>query len=64
VSAAQRPSGEGWIQFGWHADPTFCDYEGPLDWGPDGEDGLPDWERHADQSLCTGALLLNSPGGD
>jgi hypothetical protein len=47
-----RPEGENWVHFGTHADVLPCPYRGKLDFGPNGDDDLPDWERHADGSVC------------
>lgn len=48
-----RPEGPGWVPFGCHAGPGRCEYQGKFEFGPDNpDDGLPDWERHEDQSEC------------
>lgn len=51
----------GWVQFGTHSDREFCAYEGRLEFGPDGEDGLPDLERHDDGSECAATASVAFP---
>jgi hypothetical protein len=55
-AVAAKRKAEGWTPFGTHANPndadTPCTYAGPLDFGPDGEDGLPDYERHPNGGKC------------
>jgi hypothetical protein len=49
-----RPEGEGWVPFGCHSCGSKCAYPERLEFGPDNpDDGLPDWERHADGSECS-----------
>lgn len=42
-AGTEMPEGEGWVPFGTHVD--CVKFGVPLEIGPDGPDGTPDWER-------------------
>jgi hypothetical protein len=69
VKGTHVPLALGWSYFGTHAnysDPDSpCSYGGDLEFSESGEDGLPNWERHADGSDCPAAIrVFPSPSSE
>ena len=50
---------EGWLPFGYHAGRPYGDSMPKLVFSEPEDEGFPRWEKHADGTLCTCAIVID-----